>query len=137
MAKGVTHIAITVKDMDISLKFYLEALGLEKAFDLPNPKDGTPWIEYLCVAKGQFIELFYGGKETAEWKDGQIGFNHLSFEVEDIYEATEQVRKSGFPVTSEPSQGVDHNWQSWTVDPNGIRIELMQITKDSPHFKFM
>jgi lactoylglutathione lyase len=36
-----------------------------------------------------------------------------------------------------PNQGCDFNWQSWTKDPNGIRIELMQIDPKSPHAKYM
>ena len=58
MLKGIAHLAVTTKNMEESLHFYLDALGLKKAFSLANPKDGSPWIEYLLVSPGQFIELF-------------------------------------------------------------------------------
>lgn len=137
MVKAVAHVAVTVKDMEESLKFYTEALGFRKVFDIPNPKDGSPWIEYLNVAKGQFVELFYDGKVENPWKPEAIGFNHLCFEVDDIHVAVQQVVDAGFKMDSMPSMGCDFNWQAWVTDPNGIRVELMQIDPKSPHYPYM
>ncbi len=137
MAKAMAHMAITVRDMQESLRFYTEALGLKKVFEIPNPKDGSPWIVYLNVCPGQFVELFYDGTAENPWKPEQIGFNHLCFEVEDIHEASRKVLDAGFKMDVMPNQGCDFNWQSWTKDPNGIRIELMQIDPQSPHAKYM
>lgn len=137
MAKAMAHMAITVRDMEKSLRFYMEALGLKKAFEIPNPEDGSPWIVYLNVCSGQFVELFYNGTEEKPWNPQQIGFNHLCFEVEDIHAATQKVLDTGFAMDSMPKQGADFNWQSWTKDPNGIRIELMQIDPKSPQAKYM
>ena len=137
MIKGTAHIAITAKDMDESLKFYTEAMGFKRAFELNHPATGDPWIVYLNVAPGQFVELFYGGTDDNPWKSSAAGFNHLCFEVDDIEVATRQVQDAGYTMTSLPKQGVDMNWQSWVTDPNGIRIELMQISPESPQGKFM
>lgn len=137
MIKGIAHAAITVKDMELSLKFYTEALGFTKAFEIPNPKDGKPWIVYLNISKGQFIELFFGGTDENPWKGNQIGFNHLCFEVDDIRAAAQKVIDAGFEVYDMPKMGVDYNWQAWAKDPNGIRVELMQIDPKSPHYKYM
>ena len=35
-----------------------------------------------------------------------------------------------------PAESI-HNWQCWTHDPDGIKIELMQISDDSPQMKFI
>lgn len=137
MAKAMAHMAVTVKDMDASLRFYVDALGLTKAFEIAHPETGDPWIVYLNVCKGQFVELFFGGKADHPWVPDEAGFNHLCFEVEDIQAATQRVIDAGFQMDSMPRVGSDHNWQSWTRDPNGIRIELMQIDPRSPHFAFM
>ena len=136
MITGIAHTAVTVKDMAESVRFYTQALGFHEAFEFSHPDTGAPWIVYLGISPGQFIELFYGGAEDCPWKDSRIGFNHLCFAVDDIEASIQKVRDAGYPIDSEPVQGVDSNWQAWITDPNGIRIELMQIMPDSPQSKF-
>ena len=136
MITNIAHNAVTTSNMDESLRFYTEALGFQKAFDIPNPDTGAPWIIYLSVRPGQFLELFYGGKQENPWRDGLIGFNHFCFEVDDIYATVQKIKDAGFPVDSEPRQASDLNLQAWVTDPNGIRIELMQIDPASPQAAF-
>lgn len=136
MITGIAHTAVTVKDMDESIRFYTQVLGFKKAFSIPHYVTGEPWIEYLKVSSGQFIELFYGGAEEHPWTDALVGFNHLCFQVDDINTSVQKIRDAGYPVDSEPRQGADHNWQAWVTDPNGIRIELMQIMPGSPQSRF-
>ena len=87
MITGIAHNAVTVRDMQESLRFYTEALGFIKAFEIDRPENGAPWIVYLSVAPGQFLELFYGGTEDNPWRDTLIGFNHFCFEVDDIFQS--------------------------------------------------
>ena len=137
MIKGISHTAVTVKAMELSLKFYTEALGIKKVFEIPNPETGAPWIVYLNVCKGQFIELFYDGTQENPWNSSLMGFNHLCLEVDDIQKAVQQIKDAGFTMDVEPKQGVDFNWQAWTKDPNGIRVELMQMDPRSPHAQYL
>lgn len=132
MITGIAHNAVTVRDMQGSLRFYTEALGFTKAFEIDRPENGEPWIVYLAIAPGQFLELFYGGTEENPWRDSLIGFNHFCFAVDDIFQTVERVRSAGYPIDIEPRQGADMNWQAWVTDPNGIRIELMKIEPKSP-----
>ena len=132
MIKGIAHSAVTVKNMNESIRFYTKALGFHQAFELKNPETDAPWIVYLSICPGQFLELFYGGETDNPWNDRLIGFNHLCLEADDIFAAVKNVRGSGYPIDIEPKQGSDFNWQAWITDPNGIRIELMQIMPDSP-----
>ena len=136
MITGIAHGAVTVKDMEQSLKFYVDALGFERAFDIDHPETGAPWIVYLHAANGQFIELFYGGTQDCPWNGALIGFSHFCFEVDDIYAAVARIKAAGFELDSEPKQGSDYNLQAWVKDPNGVRIELMQIDPRSPQAKF-
>ncbi len=136
MITGIAHNAVTVRDMAESLRFYTEALGFKKAFDIDRPETGEPWIVYLGIAPGQFLELFYGGSEDNPWRHSLIGFNHFCFEVDDIFRTVERVRAAGYPLDVEPRQGADMNWQAWVTDPNGIRIELMKIEPESPQAQF-
>jgi lactoylglutathione lyase len=132
---GFAHLAITAKDMDKSLDFYTRVLGFKKAFEIKNPKTGAPWINYLYIGNGQFAELFYNGSVDNPWKEELRGFNHVSLLVDDIHSVVEKIKKEGVEVTGGPMQGGDNNWQAWLKDPDGIRIELMQIVEDSPQRK--
>jgi len=127
----IAHVAVTTKDMELSLRFYTEALGFVKAFEIPKPDTGEPWINYLYASDSQFVELFFGGEKDGGWVPGARGVNHLCIGVDDIHAASKQVEAAGFAMDKQPSQGSDGNWQAWTTDPDGVRIELMQISPDS------
>lgn len=129
MIKDLAHIAINVKDMDKSIEFYTKALGGTRAFSLAD-KDGKPWIEYVKLANNSFIELFYGCKA-----ENSGSFNHMCFEVDDIQAAADAIVAAGAPLTQKPSVGADNNWQCWSVDPDGNKIELMQYGEDAPQLR--
>jgi catechol 2,3-dioxygenase-like lactoylglutathione lyase family enzyme len=136
MIKGIGHAAFTVSNMEKSLHFYCDVLGFKKAFELAEPATGAPWIVYLEVVKGQFVELFYGGTKSAPWEAAVIGYNHLCLEVDDIQAAAAGIRSKGWVLDREPKRGVDHNWQCWVRDPDGNRIEFMQMDPKSPHMNY-
>ena len=137
MVLGLGHAAYNVKDMDKSVAFYEKALGFRKAFEINRPETGAPWIVYIYAGSGQFVELFYGGVNEIPYRDENIGFSHLCVAVDDIQEAWKRVVEAGAPQDDAPKQGADFNWQCWTHDPNGVRIELMQISEESPQKKFI
>ena len=137
MVEALTHAAIYVKDMEESLDFYERALGFKKIFELPDPETGEPWIVYIQVCKGQFIELFYTKPGSEIVPDPEVGMNHLCFLVDDVHATAEHLEKEGFDVFIKPCKGCDNNWQTWVKDPNGVRIELMKVMPDSPHAKYM
>lgn len=86
---------------------------------------------------GQFIELFYGATKENPYKDENIGFFHICVAVDDIQETWKKVLETGAPQDDAPMQGADSNWQCWTHNPDGIKIELMQLGPDSPQNKFI
>ena len=133
--KGIAHIALTVGDMETSLKFYEEALGFEKAFEIHDDND-QPLIVYVWAGGDQFIELFYGqpGQEKTQ---GGIGHNHMCFAVDDIEAAVDNIVRTGYPLDTAPRTGRDRNRQAWTHDPDGNRIELMQLSDQSLQMKFL
>lgn len=131
LIKGIAHGAFNVKDMDITVRFYEEVFGFKKAFEMKRPETGEPWIVYIYVGRDQFIELFYGGKNTIPYDDANIGFSHICFEVEDIKAVEQSIIDHGAPLDAEVSFGIDNNWQCWTRDPDGNRIEIMQMGEKS------
>lgn len=127
MITGIGHLAFTVLNMEESLKFYCEVLGFKKAFEITDD-NGKPWIQYIKVRNGQFIELFYGHPNSS----ADQSYGHLCLEVDDINEIAARVKSFGIKLDVEPNQGKDTNYQCWVRDPDGNRIEFMQMSPGSP-----
>lgn len=130
MKYSIGHSAYYVADMKASLYFYVEQLGLEHSFSIQD-NEGKPWIEYLKVGNGQFIELFYGG----EGNQGSCSYAHLCLQVADIHACADELEQKGVLIDTLPIQGKDLNWQCWVHDPDGNPIEFMQIHPESPQAK--
>ena len=137
MIQGIGHVAFNAGDMETTIAFYENTLGFRRAFDIPRPETGAPWIVYLYGGGGQFIELFYGADRENPYRDENIGFFHICVAVDDIQAAWQRVVETGAPQDDPPRQGADSNWQCWTHDPDGIKIELMQLGPDSPQMRFI
>lgn len=127
MIKGIAHVAYTVSRMEESLHFYCDVLGFTKAFELQDDQ-GNPWIVYIKVCENQFVELFYGSPVPEE----RQSYSHLCLEVDDIRETAARLNACGITLDAEPRQGKDLNWQCWAKDPDGNRIEFMQMNPASP-----
>ncbi|GHU78889.1 hypothetical protein FACS1894191_0510 [Clostridia bacterium] len=130
---GIAHIALRSKDWNKALGFYRDILGFQLQWTLE--KDGKPVIYYLLVRPGQIIELYDGSTEVLEPDQKRAGFSHVCIEVEDINAAAAYIESKGVKLDSPPKRGVDMNYQAWVTDPDGTRIELMQIDPESPHAK--
>lgn len=132
MIKSIGHVAMGVNDMEKAIHFYCDLLGLTRGFSLNNRQTGEPWLEYLKIADGQFLELFYAepGKEINI--DSEDFFHHVSLSVDNIYEMVEKLRRVGVTIIIEPRKGRDLNVQAWILDPDRHKIELMQIDPESP-----
>jgi len=123
--KSIGHVALSVKDIERSLDFYVNKLGFTEMFRLD--RDDRLWIVYLRITDTQFIELFPEGVGEGAPPFANIGFNHLCLEVDDIDAAIAELKANGVTLTAEKKLGVDHNHQAWIADPEGNRIELMQL----------
>ena len=64
-------------------------------------------------------------------------FFFMCVAVDDIQKIWKKIVETGAPRDDAPKQGADHNWQCWTHDPDGNKIELMQISEESPQMKFI
>lgn len=134
MFKGIAHMAFVVSDMEKSLKFYRDILGFAQIYALDDDA-GKPWLIYLRVCNGTYIELFYGGKRTFQPTHETAGFMHICLECDDIYQTVRDLESQGVKIDVQPNQGKDFNYQAWISDPDGNKIELMTIDKNSPQAK--
>ena len=131
MITGIGHTAYDVADMDKSIDLYCKKLGLTDALELKNPQSGEPWIRYIMAAPGQFIELFYNRKG----ENNKVSYSHLCLKVDDIEKIHALMIEKDIPIDVAPKQGSDGNWQCWTHDPDGNRIEFMQMSPESMQSK--
>ncbi len=89
----------------------------------------------MKVAERQFIELFYGGTEPVPQTENAAGYHHLCLEVTDIHAVASKLEGAGIALDVEVQQGKDLNFQCWARDPDGNRIEFMQLHPESPQMK--
>ncbi|HXM56765.1 MAG TPA: VOC family protein [Candidatus Dormibacteraeota bacterium] len=131
MITGLGHTAIRVTDLDAALDFYCRILGLREAFRLDREGQPTPWIVYLWVAPGQFLELFPRATGEAGPR-GRVGYDHCCLVVDDLPATLRELAARGLAIEGEPVRGLDHNLQFWLRDPDGNPVELMEIVAESP-----
>ncbi len=127
---GLGHIALNVSDLDRSLAFYT-ALGFPEMLRLLNDK-GDPWIVYLRVSDGLYLELFPNGQGDQVPGPGQTGLAHLCLTSSDLNATEAGLREAGIALSQprKPGRGVDGNRGMWIDDPDGNRIEIMEMAPD-------
>jgi lactoylglutathione lyase len=133
---GIGHAAFGASDLERTLDFYCRGLGLREAFRLYNDR-GETWIVYVQVRGLDFLELFPDGRvggqaAAAPGPRGVPSYRHLCLMVDDLQATLDELGGRGVAADGPARQGRDHNWQAWLTDPDGNRIELMQIMPDSP-----
>ncbi len=126
---GLAHVAIRVTDIDRALDFYVSKLGFERLMHLD--RDDKLWLVYLRVTDNQFIELFLDGVGDRAPGPEVTGYNHLCLSVPDIDKSVAELQDAGIELSRPKVLGLDGNWQCWIEDPDGHRIEIMQMMSDS------
>ena len=120
---GMGHIALRVNDLERSLAFYGK-LGFPELLRLTQ-EDGRTWIAYL--RDGSDVP----GPETT-------GVNHLCLTTDDIEKTAAHLESVGIAATSPlvaSRRGVDGNRGMWIADPDGNRIEIMEMAADCVQYE--
>jgi lactoylglutathione lyase len=115
------HTMVRVTDIDASLKFYRDGLGLEEIRRSENEKGRYTLI--FLAAPGQPdtpIELTYNW--DPEVYTGGRNFGHLAYEVDDIYAFCEKMQKLGVTINRPPRDGR----MAFVRSPDNISIEILQ-----------
>lgn len=120
-----SHTSITVRDMEESLRFYTQGLGMEfeRRREIPENRAEIAFVQ--DPLSGMRIELTWW-KEKHELAEGDQ-LDHLAFEVPELGPAMEKLQKLGGKVAKEPYllRG-GTNRIAFVTDPNGIWIELLE-----------
>ncbi|MEX3637768.1 lactoylglutathione lyase [Paraburkholderia sp. BR14320] len=123
----ILHTMLRVGDLDASIRFYTEVLGMRllRKNDYPDGKFTLAFVGYEDESEGAAIELTYNW-DTSKYELG-TGYGHIALEVNDAYAACEQVKKRGGVVTREAGP-MKHGTTviAFVADPDGYKIELIQ-----------
>ena len=129
-AAALSHVAIRTRNIMDSMRYYTEVLGLREAFRMFR-EDGALSTVYLFIAPGQYLELFADGTREGVTGPDVIGINHICLMTKNIQYSYETVRKAGGPLDSEIKRGKSRCLMFWTHDPDGTRIEMMEMPPES------
>jgi len=123
----ILHTMLRVGDLDRSIAFYTEVLGMRvlRRNDYPDGKFTLAFVGYQDETAGAVIELTYNwGMDKYELG---TAFGHIALEVEDAYAACDEIRKRGGKVVREAGP-MKHGSTviAFVEDPDGYKIELIQ-----------
>ncbi|MEB3248940.1 MAG: lactoylglutathione lyase [Merismopediaceae bacterium] len=121
------HTMLRVGDLDKSLQFYCDILGMQllRKKDYPTGEFTLAFVGYGDEADHAVIELTYNW--GVEHYDLGNAFGHIAIAVDDIYGTCEKIKAKGGKVTREPGP-MKHGQTviAFVEDPNGYKIELIQ-----------
>jgi lactoylglutathione lyase len=128
------HTMVRVTDVDASLDFYCNKLGLRQVRRVDNDKGrfsliflAAPEDEATAAAsKAPLVELTYNWDPEAY--SGGRNFGHLAYEVDDIYALCDRLMKAGVTINRPPREGR----MAFIRSPDDISIELLQKGEAKP-----
>ncbi|TVZ39940.1 lactoylglutathione lyase [Alteromonadaceae bacterium 2753L.S.0a.02] len=120
------HTMIRVGDLEKSLAFYTEILGMQllRKQDYPEGRFTLAFVGYGEESGNTVLELTHNW-DTAEYELGN-GFGHLAIGVPDVYEACEKIKLAGGKVVRKAGP-MKHGTTvlAFVEDPDGYKIELL------------
>jgi len=123
----ILHTMLRVGDLDRSLQFYTQVLGMKllRQKDYPEGKFTLAFVGYQSESDGAVLELTHNW-ETEKYEIG-TGYGHIAIEVLDAYQACDTARKLGGKVTREAGP-MKHGATiiAFVEDPDGYKIEFIQ-----------
>lgn len=147
---GLGHVAIKVKDVDRSMAFYTGVLKFPEMLRLHHD-DGSLFLIYLRITDEQYLEIFPNAESDEAPGVDANGVHHFCLTVEKLEPVLEAIVANGGTLhawtktdkgndllpTDAPKigSGLDGNRQAWLKDPDGNRIELMEMAPDCLQYK--
>jgi len=118
---------LRVGNLQRSIEFYTEILGMTllRQKDYPEGKFTLAFLGYGDEKSHTALELTYNW-DTDHYDRG-TGFGHIAIEVEDVYQAAENIRKAGGKIIREPGpMNAGTTLLAFVTDPDGYEIELLE-----------
>ena len=124
------HTMLRVKDLDASLKFYVDTLGMKllRKRDYPDGKFTLAFVGYGGEADSTVLELTHNWGSDAY--DLGTGYGHVAIGVDDIYASCAALEKAGAKVIrpAGPMKADASIVIAFLEDPDGYKVELIQTS---------
>lgn len=140
--KAVRHFGIVVSNLEKSLHFYRDLLGLEIRRDMPEEGEfidtilGLKGVKVrtvkMAAANGDtLVELLeyqsHKGKKRENYEIFDLGASHVAFTVENVGEEYKRLQEDGVHFTCSPQVSPDGKAKvTFCYDPDGVPIELVE-----------
>ncbi len=115
------HTMVRVSDVDASLRFYCDALGL-KELSRKESTQGRFTLIFLAAPGDESAQVELTHNWDPEAYTGGRNFGHLAYEVEDIYAACQRLAEAGVTINRPPRDGR----MAFVRSPDQISVELLQ-----------
>ncbi len=122
------HTMVRVNDIDKSLEFYCDGLGLEEVRRIES-EQGRFTLVFLAAPGDSDAQI----EMTYNWDGDKLGegsrnFGHLAYAVEDIYETCQKLKDGGVVINRPPRDG----HMAFVRSPDNISIEILQKGGSKP-----
>ncbi len=121
------HTMVRVNDLDASLRFYRDALGLEVTRSFDNPA-GRFTLVYLAAPGDPAAEIELTHNWDPEDLGGARNFGHIAYAVDNVYASCERLQQHGVTILRPPRDGR----MAFVRSPDNISIELLQAGSPLP-----
>lgn len=122
----ILHTMLRVGDLDRSIAFYTEVLGMKllRRKDYPEGEFTLAFVGYGDESENSVIEFTYNwGQDKYELGDG---YGHIALEVDDVYQAVEEIKQRGGKILREAGpMNAGTTIIAFVEDPDGYPIELI------------
>ena len=115
------HTMVRISDIEQSLHFYCDLLGLKEMRRIDRPEYKYSLI-FVAAEKNSESEVELTYNYDPEEYTGGRNFGHLAFRVDNIYDSCKRLMDGGVPINRPPRDGR----MAFVRSPDGISIELLQ-----------
>ena len=121
------HTMVRVRDLDASMAFYCDLLGLQEVERYEYP-EGRFTLVMLAAPGDEAAQIELTHNWDREDLDAGRNFGHLAYEVEDVYALCDKLSDAGVTINRPPRDGR----MAFVRSPDGISIELLQQGEAQP-----
>lgn len=115
------HTMVRVNDIDASLNFYCELLGLTELRRIDN-EAGRFTLVFLAAPGDESAQVELTHNWDAEALEGGRNFGHLAYQVENIYDTCQRLQDGGVTINRPPRDG----YMAFVRSPDNISVEILQ-----------
>lgn len=121
LGKRILHSMIRVGDLDRSINFYTERLGMKflRKSDHPDEEYTLVFLGYGTEKDSTVLELTYN-YGVSSYDHGQA-YGHIAIAVDDVHKAVAELKENNIPIDYQDDRG----FMAFIRDPDGYQIELL------------